>query len=136
MMITKLCPCGSTLAYDACCGSIIEGRKEALTCEALMRSRYVAFTMANIEYLIESHHTSTRQIKEIRAIKKWTKSIEWMGLIIVKCEAGDLNDEMGYVEFRAFYREAGQMEQIHERSLFNRENNKWVYLSGEHFDRD
>ena len=36
------CPCGSGLAYEACCGPIIAGAPAA-TAEALMRSRYSAY---------------------------------------------------------------------------------------------
>jgi SEC-C motif-containing protein len=129
----KLCPCGSNLSYDACCEMIINAKKEAATCEELMRSRYTAFTTANVEYLVRSHHTKTRQLKEIRNIKKWAESVQWMGLVILNTQAGEVTDELGYVEFRALYVEGGQVQQIHEKSLFERENQKWVYVSGIHF---
>ena len=131
--MTKLCPCGSNQLYTACCEPIISSKKEASTCEELMRSRYTAFTTANVEYLMRSHHSETRQSKETKNIKKWAASVQWMGLVILNTEAGEVNDDLGYVEFRALYLEAGQMQQIHERSLFKRENQKWVYVSGVHF---
>lgn len=56
-----------------------------------------------------------------------------MGLVILNTQAGEVNDDIGYVEFRALYLEAGQMQQIHEKSLFKRENQKWVYVLGVHF---
>ena len=133
LAMNKFCPCGSTRPFHECCELIINGKKEAATCEELMRSRYVAFTMANVDYLMRSHHSETRQIKEIRSIKKWAESVQWMGLVILNTQAGEVNDEIGYVEFRALYLEAGQLQQIHEKSLFKRENHKWVYGSGVHF---
>ena len=134
--MSKLCPCGSTRPYSDCCESIINEKKDAITCEELMRSRYVAFTIANVDYLMRSHHAKTRPIKEIRSIRKWAESVEWMGLVILNTEAGKANDDIGYVEFRALYLEAGVMQQIHEKSLFKRENHKWVYVSGEHFQEE
>ena len=98
-----------------------------------MRSRYSAYTMANVDYLMLSQHTETRRVNESKEIRKWAKSVRWMGLVILKTEAGGAKDNHGYVEFRALYMEAGQMQQIHEKSLFKRENGKWVYDSGVHF---
>lgn len=134
--MNKLCPCGSNRPCQECCDLIISAKKEAETCEELMRSRYVAFTMANVDYLMHSHHSKTRQVKESRNIKKWAASVQWMGLVILNTEAGEANDNIGYVEFRALYLEAGQMQQIHEKSLFRRENHKWVYVSGIHFQEE
>jgi SEC-C motif-containing protein len=128
-----LCPCGSTLNYQVCCGLIISGAREAATCRELMRSRYVAFTMANVDYLMRSQHPETRSVKESVQIKKWAQSVQWLGLTILHSQQGEAADSIGYVEFRALYLEAGKMQQIHENSLFKRENQKWVYVSGVHF---
>ena len=53
--------------------------------------------------------------------------------MILNTQDGEVTDDTGYVEFRAMYMEDGQMQQIHEKSLFKRENQKWVYVSGVHF---
>lgn len=98
-----------------------------------MRSRYVAFTMANADYLMRSHHSRTRPVKERQRIKKWAESVQWMGLVIVNTQSGEVSDTIGYVEFKAMYLEDGQMQEIHEKSLFERENQRWVYVSGVHF---
>lgn len=131
--MTKLCPCGSNQIYRDCCGMIINGKKEAASALELMKSRYVAFTMANVEYLMSSHYSKTRPVKESKQIKKWAESVQWMGLVILNTQGGEETDDIGYVEFRAMYLEAGQIQQIHERSLFKRENRKWVYVSGVQF---
>jgi len=128
----NLCPCGSGSPYSACCGPIISGKKDAATAQELMRSRYTAFTQANVDYLMRSHSAKTRPIKERKSIEKWAKSVVWMGLTIVSTQYGEANDETGYVEFKALYLENGKPEQIHEKSFFQRENAKWVYVSGVH----
>ena len=128
-----LCPCGSGLTYADCCEPITSGRKEAATAQELMRSRYTAFTQANVDYLMRSHSAKTRPIKERKSIEKWAKLVNWMGLTIIQIQAGDANDEIGYVEFKVLYLENGKPQQIHEKSLFQRENGKWVYVSGVHF---
>ncbi|PKP47093.1 MAG: Sec-C motif domain protein [Bacteroidetes bacterium HGW-Bacteroidetes-11] len=128
--MSNSCPCGSSIPVSLCCEAIISGKRKANTAEELMRSRYVAFSQANAEYLMQSQHSETRRLSEMRDIQKWAKSVIWMGLAILSTRAGTTNDETGYVEFRAFYMESGQMQQIHEKSLFKRENGKWVYFSG------
>ena len=129
----NLCPCGSGQVFANCCEAIISGKKDALTAQELMRSRYTAFTHANSDYLMRSHSVKTRPIKERKSIEKWAKSVTWMGLSILQTQSGEANDEIGYVEFKALYLENGQPQQIHEKSFFQRENGKWVYVSGEHF---
>ena len=44
---TGACPCGSLLAYAVCCGPLLTGERHAETAEALMRSRYTAFAVAD-----------------------------------------------------------------------------------------
>jgi SEC-C motif-containing protein len=133
MTMYKLCPCGSNRNFNDCCELIINAKKEAATCQELMRSRYVAFTTANVNYLMRSHHSETRPVKEKQQIKKWAQSVQWMGLTILNAQQGEAADDIGYVEFRALYMEDGQMQQIHEKSLFKRENQRWVYVSGVHY---
>jgi SEC-C motif-containing protein len=124
------CPCNSSLSYVDCCEPIISGRKEVITAQELMRSRYTAFTQANVNYLMRSHSAKTRPIKERKSIEKWAKSVTWLGLTIIQSQDGETKDETGFVEFKALYLENGKPEQIHEKSLFRRENGKWVYVSG------
>lgn len=127
-----LCPCGSNKATGECCELIISGSRDAVTAEELMRSRYVAFTTANVNYLMISHHSKNRPIRDRKSIEQWAKSVVWQGLHIIQTEAGQENDNQGMVEFRALFVENGSLQQLHERSFFIREKGKWVYTSGVH----
>ena len=129
----QLCPCGLNKAATECCESIISGKRNATTAEELMRSRYVAFTKADVNYLMQSHHSKTRPIREKKSIERWTKSVQWMGLTILNTSEGEEADNRGMVEFRALYVEEGELREIHEKSLFEREGGKWVYTSGIHY---
>jgi SEC-C motif-containing protein len=129
----NLCPCDSGQTFVNCCEPILTGKRDALTAQQLMRSRYTAFTQANIDYLLRSHAAKTRPVKDRKNIERWARSVTWMGLSILRTEAGEATDETGYVEFKAAYIENGQPGQIHERSLFHRENGQWVYVSGVQF---
>lgn len=131
--MSNLCPCGSGQLFASCCEPIISGKQDAITALELMRSRYTAFTADNVDYLLRSHAAKTRPVKDRKNIEQWANSVTWMSLAILKTEAGSAHDEAGYVEFKATFLENGQPGQIHERSLFNRENGKWVYVSGVHY---
>jgi SEC-C motif domain protein len=131
--MNDLCSCGLNKATDGCCESILTGKRDAETAEELMRSRYVAFTKADVNYLMRSHHSKTRPIKDRKNIERWAKSVQWMGLVILSNEAGKETDNQGMVEFRAIYLENGKLQEIHEKSLFEREDGKWVYTSGVHY---
>jgi len=128
--INDLCPCGLNKTATECCESIILGKRNAATAEELMRSRYVAFTKANVDYLMRSHHSKTRPVKDRKNIERWSKSVQWMGLIIISINAGQENDTRGMVEFKALFMENSLLQQLHEKSFFEREDGKWVYTTG------
>ena len=125
------CPCSSGNSYNDCCQPFLENKQNAPTALQLMRSRYTAFTQANINYLMKTHHISTRPIKEKSDIENWAKSVKWMGLTIINSDKGQTNDNEGMVEFKALFMENGQLQAIHEKSLFRKEKGIWHYVSGQ-----
>ncbi|MDA3852913.1 MAG: YchJ family metal-binding protein [Bacteroidales bacterium] len=128
-----LCYCKSEKPFSECCEPILADQSVAKTAEALMRSRYTAFVMANVDYLERSQHVSTRIDKEEKeSTLEWTKSVDWMGLQIVSTRAGLEADVEGWVEFKATYIEDGELECIHENSYFVKEAGLWYYQSGVH----
>jgi SEC-C motif-containing protein len=129
----EYCPCGNNKSYQDCCEPLINGTKRAETAEQLMRSRYTAYTLAKINYIMKTHHSSSRPLKERNKMLKSMNTTEWLGLVIVKTKAGQAKDSSGEVEFRAIFLEDEQTQVIHENSLFERENGQWVYVSGTHY---
>ena len=122
------CNCGSNNTYVECCGVAHESLKSVKTAEQLMRSRYVAFTLTNGDYLMKSHHISTRPISEKENIIVWTKSVEWVELKIISTSKGLENDVEGTVAFKAYFKENGKLNYIEEHSRFVKENGSWYYL--------
>ncbi len=122
------CYCGRSIPYISCCGKIHKDIMNAETAEDLMRSRYVAYVLAKGEYLMKSHHSSTRPTKEKKSIVSWAKSVKWMELDVLTVSKGGKNDKSGSVEFKAFYYDSQGVQMIHENSQFIRENGYWVYL--------
>jgi SEC-C motif-containing protein len=116
------CPCNPTKKYIDCCQKIHENIFLAITAEQLMRSRYSAFVFGNIDYLQKSHHSSKRPNNiEKKEILKWTKSVEWIKLEVIKASGNT-------VAFKACFLEKNQEGIIHENSFFVKENNHWTYL--------
>jgi len=93
-----------------------------------MRSRYSAFVLANGDYLMQTHHTSTRPLTEREAIVKWAKSIKWIKLIILETTKGLEKDKKGTVTFNTYFYDAATIDVIHEKSVFVKEDGEWYYL--------
>ncbi|TKW62076.1 MAG: hypothetical protein DI628_00320 [Blastochloris viridis] len=124
------CPCGSQKEFDACCGPILGG-KDAPTAEALMRSRYTAFTKGDFDYLEKTNskriaHEFNRVDLEISA-----PDTEWLGLDIRETTAGGEDDKTGTVKFAVTYKFKGRTFTQIEDAKFIRQDSKWVYDKGD-----
>ena len=81
--IDMQCPCNPNKKYIDCCKKAHQNINSVTSAETLMRSRYSAFVLANIDYLQKSHHSKTRPSeKEKTEILNWTKSVDWIRLDI------------------------------------------------------
>lgn len=94
-----------------------------------MRSRYSAFCIKNIDYLISTHFTSNRQPNELEMLTKTVQETQWLGLKILKTDSSKISQRIGFVEFVAFYK-SSEEGQLHENSKFIYENGQWYYLDG------
>jgi len=122
----SLCPCGSNLGFEACCGPIIAGAA-APTAEALMRSRYSAYVKHEYAHLEKSLSAGQRKDFDAADSKRWAESSEWLGLTIHQVEKGGVNDDTGMVHFTAKFRTEGKENDHIEAALFTREEGQWVY---------
>ncbi|MDG1475512.1 MAG: YchJ family metal-binding protein [Vicingaceae bacterium] len=122
------CNCGSGKSYASCCEIAHQDITQVKTAEQLMRSRYTAFTLAYGDYLMESHHVSTRPLSEKAEIVAWAKSVEWDKLEVKSTNKGLENDKEGTVKFKAHFKENGKQRFIKENSKFIKENGVWYYL--------
>lgn len=123
-----LCPCGSGRDLDACCGPLLAGAP-APTPEALMRSRYTAFTQANLDYLETTLAPEAREDYDRSETETWIKDARWHGLEIRQAGGGE-GDQEGSVEFVARYVINGKPFAHHELASFRRHEGNWVYVDG------
>jgi len=118
------CTCSNEKDYSKCCGAIINGQKQALNPEELMRSRYSAYVKGNANYLLQSSVKENRFEEDIQLIEEFSKSVEWLKLDI-------LHVKDNIVEFKAYYRENNIIKVLHEKSTFIKEDGVWYYQKGE-----
>src|SRR5690349_2990111 len=121
MSETNFCPCGSQLELTNCCLPLIEGKRQPTTAEELLRARYTAFTRADVDYVLSTHHSRTRHEVKREEIEDWSKNSEWLGLKIVQKEAGQADDSQGTIIFSAHYRAEGKNQEHWEKSFFEKE---------------
>ncbi|WP_420993969.1 YchJ family metal-binding protein [Cupriavidus sp. 30B13] len=123
------CPCGGG-DYAACCGRFHRGEALPANAEQLMRSRYCAYVMGDVEWLRQTWHPST-----CPADLAPDTATRWLGLA-VKAHAQQ-DDTHAQVEFVARYKVGGRAWRLHERSRFVREPRaageapRWLYVDGD-----
>ncbi len=92
-----------------------------------MRSRYSAFSLSLTDYLIKTSHPSLHKKNEAELLRNTFLSNSYLSLRIL---ATEINNNSGTVEFVAFYQTKSDVQQIHERSSFERTDSQWIYSSG------
>lgn len=126
MSDSSRCPCNSGLLYKECCQPLHLNKSVAEDAEKLMRSRYSAFQLGLVDYLLDTLHPSKRHPGERQALQESVNNTQWLGLKILDHKAAN---NLAEVEFVAFY-EDDPVGQLHERSRFTREAGRWFYHDG------
>jgi len=121
------CPCGRGATYAACCGRWHEGpqRLGAPDAESLMRSRYTAYVLGLVPYLLDTWHPDTRPA----AIDLDVAGTKWLGLEVRAHRRIDATHAS--VEFVARNRVGGRGQRLHETSRFVLEGGRWHYVDGD-----
>lgn len=127
LLLPTLCPCGSTAAYAACCKRWHDGKQHLLAPDPaiLMRSRYTAFVLDDLNYLLDTWHVSTRPA----GLEPNAAGLKWLGLQLRGHAYQDPNHAT--VEFIARSRLNGKAFRLHEISRFVREAGCWFYVDGD-----
>ena len=95
-----------------------------------MRSRYSAYAKSEIDWLSDSLHPKKRKGHDPETTREWAEESEWLGLEILRTEAGGPEDSTGVVEFRARYKTRDDEIEHHEVAEFRREDAKWYFWEG------
>ncbi|WP_246067923.1 YchJ family protein [Legionella geestiana] len=122
------CLCGSLMPYEGCCEPYHTHVTAAPTPEALMRSRYTAFVLGNIDWIQASMKGAPLEGFDANAARLWASSVTWLGLEVLN--AGTQDATHGTVEFIARFLERDALVLMHEISEFEQENGRWLYVNG------
>ncbi|MBT9492813.1 MAG: hypothetical protein IV107_10805 [Paucibacter sp.] len=124
------CPCGLPSSYGQCCRLIHQhfaanGELTAADAETLMRSRYSAFVLDLLDYLLATWHPSTRPT----TLTPNEPGLQWLGLQVKKHVRQDA--EHALVAFVARSKLGGRAYRLSETSRFERAGGVWLYVDGD-----
>ena len=125
--MTEKCYCKSGKNFTLCCQPILRVDIVPNTALELMRSRYSAYCLGDVNYLQATTHDHTWSDEELKFIQDWADKSLWQHLEIV-----EYAEEM--VEFKAYYIFEGKQHLHHERSSFKKVNDIYKYLDGEVYE--
>lgn len=117
------CHCNSAQSFADCCETYVAGKQKAPSPEALMRSRYSAFVLGAVDYLLQTSATENHAPNERALLEQSCANTHWLALKVIEAKENT-------VEFAAFYEGESKVEQLHERSTFELRDDQWVYVSG------
>ena len=125
------CDCGSLIQFEKCCEPYLKGQSFPKTAEALMRSRYTAFSRVNVNYIKNTLLGPAAKDFNEKETRDWASQSKWLGLEILNAEKGQVEDAIGWVEFRARYEKDNQVHEHHELSEFKKDNSgHWMFFEG------
>lgn len=125
------CPCGLGASLETCCGPFIDGKKLPRTAEELMRSRYTAFALHKIDYIMDTHHPDTVAQVDRKNTEQWSQQAEWLGFELLGIENGQAQDSEGMVEFVARYKIKSTTLEHRERAQFKKKGKRWLFVDGQ-----
>ena len=121
------CYCCSSKPYSDCCQPILEGQRPAATPEQLMRSRYSAFCIKNLDYVVDTTDPQARADMDRASTEEWMKNSEFTRLEVLR--SSDEGNK-GTVEFKAYFTMNGANEIHHEISKFRKHSGTWYFRDG------
>ena len=127
-----MCPCGSAKNFEVCCEPFLKGAALPETAEQLMRSRYTAFTLADVDYIKKTLAPESRKDFDENSTRQWATQSKWKGLKILSTEKGQAKDNKGVVEFVATYEKDGETTEHHEVATFRKTDKaQWLFVDGD-----
>jgi SEC-C motif domain protein len=126
------CPCGSGKPLAACCGRWHGGplHLQAPDAEALMRSRYAAYVLDRLDYLLATWHPRMRPAE----LSPNPPGLRWLGLEVRSHRV--IGPDRAEVTFVARSKLGGRAHRLHETSRFEYAAPdglapRWYYVDGD-----
>lgn len=121
-----LCPCCSSKFYQDCCEPFHSAVAIPKTAEQLMRSRYSAYALHNVDYIVMTTVPAQQERLDKNAIAIWSEQTDWQGLKVLKHKPIS-GVPQAKVEFEAYYQENGERKTHHEISTFLKIQGRWYF---------
>lgn len=121
------CPCGSGKPLAQCCQPYIDGDAGAPTAEALMRSRYTAFSLKKMDYVRDTTDPQAMSETDWAAQDAWAEQAKFTKLEVLSAKE---EGNKATVEFKATFTAEGQEHVHHERSKFRKHGGVWYFREG------
>lgn len=119
------CPCTPTADYANCCRQYHAGGF-APTAEALMRSRFSAFYVGDVDYIIATTVPAQQSLLDKSALQAWADEMNWTHLEVIS--HNKVGKRHAQVRFKAHF-DNGQGKQTHdELSAFVKIGGRWYFL--------
>ncbi|QEH46556.1 YchJ family protein [Aggregatibacter actinomycetemcomitans] len=125
-LLDSYCPCHSYNTYGECCGRFHAYVQFPETAEQLMRSRYAAYVLKNVPYIVETTVPNQQKLLNVQAIRAWAENTQWLGLQILNTET--LTKVQSAVEFNAIFQGEEGEQAHHERSIFVKIDGRWYFV--------
>lgn len=93
-----------------------------------MRSRYTAYVLKNVDYLVETTLPASRTCDLADDIRSWMNQVQWQRLHVLSTQDGGSSDNKGIVEFVAEFIGPNGAERHFERSRFKKVHGGWFYV--------
>ena len=125
-LLDSICPCQSSKSYKDCCERFHTHAQFPETAEQLMRSRYAAYVLKNVSYIVDTTVPSQQALLNVQAIQAWAEETQWLGLQILNTES--LTKTQSAVEFNAVFQGEEGEQTHHERSIFVKIDGRWYFV--------
>lgn len=93
-----------------------------------MRSRYSAYALGLVDYLVHSTLAAQQAGLDLDAIRAWSLGSTWLGLEVEETQLIDGEPQHAYVTFTARWRDEGGAHSHRERSAFVRHGGTWYFI--------
>ena len=126
MDMQEHCPCQSGRAYGVCCAPLHEGQAAA-DAEALMRSRYCAYVLQKIDYIVATTVPAQQGLLNRDDLAAWSRETKWLGLTVLR-HLPAIGKHHAQVEFVARFQDGVEVCEHRELSAFVRIDNRWYFI--------
>lgn len=121
------CPCDSGKKYKKCCRPYLEGKVAPPTPEALVRARFTAYGVRNIDFIMDTTHSESPHFNANE--HRWRAELDAYALRSMFTVLKVLSAEEDKVSYEVRMWQFGVQESRYiEHATFRQKDGKWYYF--------